>query len=280
MASFVSGWQPLIVKATSKSLVKDPWAFNVFWVGFGAVPAVLLGLFLGGGFPQSWYLAAALGFCHACFFILYTYAIFRIDVSTMAPLFSFRTIFAVIIGVVVLDETISSIEFGLLFVIVLISPLAAYDPQLKLKAFFTRPVLIAIVAMLSLAGAGYYTNRSSEINGYATTLIWQDVFTLAFLLPTLALAKRSEIKLSLKKALPFVLLGVGSFLYTVSATEAYRRNLALSSVIISLPISMVLVIVMSRKYPKLLEDHPARVYFVRVAAAVIMVSASIVLTVA
>ncbi len=130
--------------------------------------------------------------------------------------------------------------------------------------------------MLSLAFMGYFTNISVARNGYATTLLWQDLLTLLILLPTLKLVKKGdEEKFSIKKLYPFMLLGLTGFTYTVTATLAYAHNLALSSVIVSLPLSMVFAYLLSRKYARFLEKHPPKVYAIRFLAASIMVSCAI-----
>gem|GEM_PF-6067643 len=53
LAGIASGIAPLVLKITSKSLVKDPWVFNLFWIAFGIPFGVTYGLVFGGGFPQD-----------------------------------------------------------------------------------------------------------------------------------------------------------------------------------------------------------------------------------
>lgn len=194
----------------------------------------------------------------------------------MSPLFSLRTVFAVMLGIVILNEKINGLSIALIAIIVLLSPFAAYDEKLKMRAFFQKYVLIAVIAMVSLAFMGYYTNISVAENGYATTLLWQDLLTLLVLLPTITFVKKdAEEKFTLSKLYPFMILGITGFLYTATATLAYAHNLALSSVIVSLPLSMVFAYALSRKYTKFLESHSQKVYAIRFFAAFIMVGAAI-----
>jgi len=142
---------------------------------------------------------------------------------------------------------------------------------LRLRAFFHPDVLLAVVAMAALALVGYFTNVSVHQNGFATTLLWQDVLTLCILLPTLKLVKPEERTIEWRKVVPFLLIGLADFAYTATATLAYAHNLALSSVIVSLPLSMVFAFVLSRKYSHFLERHPLKVYAVRFSGAAVMV---------
>jgi drug/metabolite transporter (DMT)-like permease len=273
-ASLASGATPLVIKATSKSLISSPWLFNVLWIGFGVPPLVIYALLIGAGLPENWWSLIALSLSQALFFILYTYSLYKIDVTTMSPLFSLRTVFASMLGIFVLGESISTLGLALILVIVLASPLAAYDERQKIRSFLNPAVLIAIVAMAVLAGAGYFTNLSVDQNGYATTLLFQDAITLLFLLPTLALAPKDQFRLKGSKFVPFIFLAVTGFAYTATSALAYASNLTLSSVIVSLPLSMIFAFVLSKRYSSFLESHPTRVYVVRfIGAGVMVVSA-------
>src|SRR3990167_8468536 len=131
VASISSGISPLVVKVSSKSLIKNPWLFNLLWIAFGIPLIVALALWQGGGLPKDWFSIAFLAISSALFYALYTVSLYKIDVTTMGPLLSLRTVFAVLLGVLVLNEKISSLGFGLITLIVLMSPLAAYNEKLK-----------------------------------------------------------------------------------------------------------------------------------------------------
>lgn len=278
ITSISSGISPLVIKATSKSLVKNPWLFNLLWVGFGIPPIAVYALIKGGSMPSDWTSIITLAVSYAIFFVLYTLAIYKIDVTTMAPLFSLRTVFATLLGVFVLNEVISPLGLVLIALIIAASPFAAYDEHQKLKAFKQPSILIAVAAMAALAAMGYFTNVAVEKNGYASTILWQDILTLAILLPTFFFIPKSDKKLNYKKIYPFVLLAVTGFAYTITATLAYASNLTLSSVIVSLPLSMIFAFVLSKKYKGFLEQHPKRVYVVRFSGAAVMVADTITLS--
>lgn len=275
MASLASGITPLVIKASSKSIVKSPWLFNILWVGFGIPLVVLLAIAKGGGMPADWPSILLLAVASAGFYIFYTVSLYKLDVTTISPLFSLRMVFAVILGLLFLGENISPLGLMLIATIVLTSPLSSYNEKLRIRAFFQKYVVLAIVAMVSLAFMGYFTNISVDKNGYATTLLWQDFLTLLLLLPTLRFAKLQKENFSPKKLAPFMLLGVTGFVYTATATLAYAHNLALSSVIVSLPLSMVLAYLLSKRYDRFLESHSSKVYAIRFLGAFIMVGCAI-----
>jgi drug/metabolite transporter (DMT)-like permease len=275
IAALASGFTPLVIKASSKSLIKSPWLFNILWLAFGIPLVVVLAIFKGGGMPSDWSSIFFLALCSAGFYIFYTVSLYKLDVTTISPLFSLRMVFAALLGFVALGEPASKLSIILIAAVVLASPMAAYNEKLKVRAFFQKYVLLAIIAMASLALMGYFTNVSVAKNGYASTLLWQDFLTLIILLPTLKFAKLEKEKFSVKKLYPFMLLGATGFLYTASATVAYAHNLALSSIIVSLPLSMILAYLLSRRYDQFLESHSQRVYIVRFTGAAIMVGCAI-----
>jgi drug/metabolite transporter (DMT)-like permease len=277
-ASIASGAEPIIIKASSRSLVTNPWLFNLLWIAFGIPLVAVFALLKGAGIPHDWWLIVATSVTATGFYVGYTVSLYQIDVSTMSPLFSLRTVFAVILGVLFLHEHLKLLAAALVLIIIVASPFSAYDERLKFRAFLQKPILITVLAMFSLALTGYFANRSSHVNGYATTLLWQDLVVLAFLLPTIWIAKIDKKTITKRTLVPFMALGLSSFVYTAASTAAYSHNLALSSVIVSLPLSMFFAVALSRKYGDLLERHTTKVYAVRFTAAAIMVVAALLLS--
>ncbi|MFZ1812337.1 MAG: EamA family transporter [Candidatus Saccharimonadales bacterium] len=275
LASIASGLEPLGLKASTKSLIRNPWLFNILWLA-GLLPFTIpFALYTGGGMPHDWVPLVGIAVCSAVFYALYTITLYKVDLSTIAPLFSLRTIFALLIGVYILHETISPLGWLLITVILIASPFAAYDEVFKFRAFRNRYLVLAVVVMTALAGIGYFVHLSYAVNGFATTLLWQDALALLLLLPALLYKSVRREKITPKKLLPFVLLGVIGLVYNTSTILAYGHNLAISSVIISLPLSMYFVWFASRRYSRLLEPHPPRVNRIRFTAATVMVACAI-----
>jgi|SRR5579871_2843997 len=275
LASIASGVTPIVIKASSKNLIKDPWLFNLLWVGFGIPLVVVWAIIKGGGMPHNWMPIFLLSLSSACFYLFYTVSLYKLDVTTVSPLFSLRTVFAVLLGLLLLHEHISSVAVALIIVIIAANTLTAYDENLKFKAFLQKPILLAVIGMAALALMGFFTNKSVKQNGYASTILWQDTLTFILLLPTILLAKEKGSFYKLSKLKPFILLGLTGFIYTVTSVLAFAHNLALSSVIVSLPLSMVFAFVLSRLNSNFLETHSLKVYAVRFLGAIITVGCAI-----
>ncbi len=65
---------------------------------------------------------------------------------------------------------------------------------------------------------------------------------------------------------------------TIAVNKAYQTNISITSVIISVPLSMIAAYVLSIFAPRLLEKHTQKVYLVRFAAAALMIVGAIQLT--
>ena len=278
IAALASTATPLIVKNSGGTLIRSPWLFNVLWSAAAVPLGVAFGLTKEGIMPENWTPLLLASAASALFFIFYTLSIFRINVSVMSPLFSLRVVFATVLGAALLDEHISLVGLALISTVVLLSPLASFDESLKLKAFFQPGVLLALVAMVSLAFVGVFANKSVEANGFGPTLIWQDGLTSLMLLPTLFATDFKKERFTKRVAGTFAVLGLLSGTYTVTSTEAFARNLAISSVIISIPLSMIAAVLLSKKLPKLKETHSQKVYTIRFVAATIMISCAVALS--
>ena len=275
IAAIASGIAPLVIKASSKKLIKSPWLFNILWISFRMPLVIILAIFKDGGLPKNILPIIILALCYACYYMLFTYAQYKIDVTTMSPLFTFRSIFSAILGVVFLAEKITLTSFILMLIIIAFSPFASYSEKLKLKAFLSKDVAVAILAMLLLALVGYFTKVSISINGYGTTLLWQDPLILIFLMPTILLTSKDDRQVPKGRLYPFIILGIAGFVYLAASSAAYARNLTLSSIIISLPLSMVFAYLLSRKFKNFLEEHSKKVYLIRFSAAAVMVTCAI-----
>lgn len=69
----------------------------MLWIAFGIPLVALFAILHGAGMPKDWWLIIEIAVSAAGFYILYTLALYRMDVSVMAPLFSLRMVFAVLL---------------------------------------------------------------------------------------------------------------------------------------------------------------------------------------
>jgi hypothetical protein len=82
---------------------------------------------------------------------------------------------------------------------------------------------------------------------------------------------KKDIKtLTRKQLIPVVLVTMTSMTAFLAVNKAYEVNVGITTVIMSIPSSMILAFIMSRIWPTLMEKHPLKVYAVRFAATAIM----------
>ncbi len=149
IASVASGISPLIIKATTKTL--NPWLFNVLWVALGIPLVSIYAFLLGGGVPTDWLSLILLSSSFTLLHALLTFSYCRLDVTTISPLFSLQIVFSSLLGVFLLNEPMDNWKAMLIALIVLASPLIAYDETQKIKSFLNLQILFPIIAITNKA---------------------------------------------------------------------------------------------------------------------------------
>ena len=108
----------IITKLTSKHTIRDPWLFNFIWTLIIFLFTIPPAIYYQAGLPKDWWPIIIAGIFAAGWNILYIQSVYRIDVSTLSPLFNFRLIFAIILGSVLFQEQLTinqSIFFMIIF---------------------------------------------------------------------------------------------------------------------------------------------------------------------
>jgi len=75
---------------------------------------------------------------------------YKLDVSVIAPLFTFRTAFAAVLGVVMLREVLTNVDWGLIAVIFIAGMFVSLDERLKIKNFLQWPIALFACALFAL----------------------------------------------------------------------------------------------------------------------------------
>lgn len=265
----------LFEKFTSKYLIKNPWLFNFTYNIFSLFIILLLALYYGAGKVGDWQSIILASMFWALGNIFFFLVINLVDISVLSPAFSLKAVFALFLGFLLLGEKITGYQ-GVLILIIIISGLfVCYDEKLKLKSFFTKPMLFVLGEMITLALSNLFMNKTVALNGYWSSVLWIQILTTLFLIPTLPLFWKEFGIIKKPQILSLVFLSVLSTIGLLTSIKAYASNIGLSSVIMAIPMSMVLVIILSFFAPNLLEKHPTKVYAIRITAAVIMFLAAI-----
>lgn len=275
LASIVFGLEVVIGKITSNRTVTNPWLFNFVWSLFIILLILPFALMSGVSWPQLTLNLFLVSLSYALANILYIISLQLMDVTAMGPLFNFRSVFSVILGVIMLGESVTPFQVFLISVIVLAGIFVNIDEQLTLKAFFKFGVLVMLLFLLALAFMGLYTNLAIAESGYWNTTLWSMVFAQIMFMVTLPLFYRDLVRTCIKKYSGLLAMSLFSAGGTLAANQAYSANIGITSTIMSLPFSMIFTIIISAINPTLMEHHTAKVYAIRVVAAAVMLVAAL-----
>lgn len=275
VASIVFGLEVIIGKFTSNHTVTNPWLFNFIWSLFIIILILPFALAHHVGIPHFTVNLFLVAFTYAVANILYIICLQIMDVTAMGPLFNFRAVFAVLLGVIMLGEKITVYQIVLIGIIIAAGVLVNIDEKLKLKAFFRIAVLAMMVFLLVLSFNGVYTNLAIAESGFWGITLWSMILAQVMFLLTIPLFWKDLIKTKVTKYAGLFLMSFASAGGTLAANQAYSTNVGISSTIIALPFSMIFTIIISTINPKLLEHHTAKIYAVRVIGAVVMLIAAL-----
>lgn len=274
-AAILYGLVNVIGKLTSKYAVENVWLFN-FLYGLCSLLFTLPIVFANHvGIPNAWGNLSLAVLFNILFSFCYTIAIFSMDLSVMGPLFNFRTVFALLLGVLMLHETLSVTQSVLIGLIFLAGIFVSMDERLSIKSFFKKSTLNVLLMSLFLALSSIYINKSvAEIGYWETTLFVPLLSQLAFL-TTIPFFWKELPKINEKQiggvAAMALCLALGNF----ASIKAYASNVSISTAIEALPISMFIVFFLSRVKPDLLEKHSGKIYAIRFTAAFVMIIAAL-----
>ncbi len=271
IGAIFSGLIVVSSKLLSKHAISNPWLFNFAWTLIGTILVIPVALLAGAGLPTEWISIFAIGFFAAMWYICYILAIYKLDVTVVAPLFNFRTIFAVILGMIFWGETMTQMQFILFILILVAGMFTSIDERFSIKSFFTPAIGIGILAMLFLAINSALTSIAVANNGVWTTNLWSSIISLIFVSFTFPLFRKDIYTIKRIQILPIVGIGLLQLVTNYAMLVAFAQNVGISSIIVSLPLSMIFAFVFSIFAPKLLEDHSKKVYAIRFTAAAIMI---------
>lgn len=271
IATFAYGFVAIIVKLTSKYSIPNPWLFNFLFQLFVLLIMFPIALINHAGWPTHWESIIIASVFFALFYLLYTMALYRLDVTVFAPLFNFRAVMSVFLAWMFLGEKLTFNQTLLIIVIFIAGLFSSVDEKFSISSFFKPAIGIAIASVTSLALNNLFIKKAIIDNGYWQLLLWQYIISQILLLTTVGQFKKDIHKLSLKQVGAVLLVAIIFVIGELTSTRAYAENVGISSVIISLPASMIMAFLFSVFAPKLLEKHTLKIYAIRFTAAIIMI---------
>jgi drug/metabolite transporter (DMT)-like permease len=271
IASFFSGLIILVTKLTSKYSIKNPWLFNFLWsliIFLFTLPPAIAN---HAGMPKEWWSIIVAALFGTIWYIFYIFAIYRLDVSTLSPLFNFRTLFAVFLGVLLVHEQLTLNQLIYFIAVLVAGMFATIDEKFTLKSFFVPAIMIGLSAMLFLALNNVFIKIALEHNDLWTANLWMSIISVILLIPTIAFFYKEIFKISITQILPVGAMGIFQTITNFSANTAYGVNVGITSLIMAAPLSMVLIWILAIFAPNLLEKHTHKVYAIRFTAAIVMI---------
>lgn len=272
IASITFGLYSIVAKLIGTYQLKNSYQFSFFATLFGGMLMSSIAYANGGRLATSWSFIVLAAIFLALGNALYLASLKVLDVSVMAPLFNVRVVITVMLGVLLLGETLSTQSLSIICLIIIAGFFATMDERFSFKSFFSGSIGLGLLFMLLLSLQSIFINRAIDQTNYWTAILWMSLlaigFSFVFLYPKF---KKDLAQSSVKDYAGVGLLAFIGGVGDLAAYKAYAGNVGISSVIISLPISMVLAFILSLWKPTLMEKHSFKVYGVRFAAAAVMI---------
>lgn len=275
IATFASGLVAVIQKLTTKYSIKNQWLFIFVFSLFTLIFTVPLALMNHVSVPSQWNNIFLAAFFSNLFWIFFIWAMYKLDVTVLSPLFNFRGVFGVILGLVFLGEVLQLTKLIFICVIIIAGIFVSIDEKFHISSFFKPAIGIALLAMFCLALNGYFINQAATQNTFWQLTLWQGIFAQLLFLLTIPLFIRDLKSLRAGQIGAMIMIALISVIYNLAANKAFSSNVSVTSVIVSFPASMIIAFVFSLFAPKLLEKHTLKVYLVRFIATAVMIFAAL-----
>ncbi len=271
-ASISYGLYVISAKLIGKYQIHNTYLFSFLLTLFSGIMMAIISYTYGGRIPQSWLFISLAAIALSIGNVAGLAAVRVLDVSVISPLFNIRVVMTVVLSYLFLGERYQ-LDAVLLMVAIIISGFfATMDEKFSLKSFFSRNILIGLLFMLLLSIQSIFINRAIEQTSYWTAMLWMSIISI--IVSTILLypkCKADIADINPKQYMSVAVLAIIAGIGDLAAYKAFEKNVGLSSVIISLPLSMVIAVIVAKWKPNLLENHPVKVYLVRFIATGIMI---------
>lgn len=272
IASITYGLYAITAKLIGKYQLKNSYQFSFFITLFSGIIMSIISYLSGGRLATEWSYILLAGLFLSIGSALYLATLKVLDVSVMSPLFNVRVAITVILGALFLGESLSMRSVFLICLIIIAGFFATMDEKFSIKAFLSKNIGLGIFFMFILSIQSILINRAIDQTSYWTAMLWMSIlapiFSFLLLFPKF---KNDLLSTKPNQYIGVLILSIIGGVGDLSAYKAFEGNVGLSSVIISLPVSMVLAFALSLWKPNLIEKHPIKVYIVRFIAAGVMI---------
>ncbi len=265
----------LVGKFAANHKIQNRWLYSFVWSLVVVILSCAAAVYFGFGWPADWGSIILAGAFSALTALMYTFAIYMLDVSLLSSLYSFRAPMSVLLGAVFFKESLSSYQLLLIGILTVGGMAVSIDEKMSVRSFFRKPVAFALIMILLSAIYNALVKNAAALNPYWTTVFWYNLFNQVFLLPTIPFFWKELPKIKLRDythvAISAVLAGIGG----LTVISAITGNLGITMAILTLPLTLIAAMVLSHFAPKMLEFHTKKVYAIRLVAAVVMFAAAL-----
>jgi len=275
LASIAFGLANIFGKLITKYSIANAWLFNFFYCLMALVYTIPLAIFNNVTMPVNWSNIIYAGVATAIEFTLYIFALYKLDVSIIGPLFNFKIGFAVILAGLFLNEILTPFQYFLATIIFIAGIFVSIDEKMSLKSFFKLPVFLIIMSALGSALMAIFTKKAIADNGYWSTTLGVAIVIQGCLMVTIPLFIKDLIKINKSQLLFITGVGLVDTVGLLASNAAYAHNVSISSIIIAVPFSMIAAAVFSHFIPELLEHHTVKTYAIRFTATAVMILAAL-----
>lgn len=251
---------------------------NFTYCGLMLIFVVPFSLHYGAGWPVLWPNLILASFFWAVGNLLYVIALYKMDLTTLSPLFNVRMGFTLLLGTLFLGEHLSVLQLLFIGLMFLGSVLVTLDEKMSFGSLTKAGVLLVVFMWLVFSLDAMFIKKTIADNGFWTATLWMFVFVQFFFLFTVPRFYKEIESLSRRAWLLILLVAVLDFVATLAVNRAYEKNISISSAIITLPLSAIMAFALSLMAPKVLEKHTAKVYTARFIGIALIVWAGIKLT--
>jgi len=278
-AAIIYGLYAVIAKLVGKYKLQNVAQFSFFITLFSGVVTATISIANGAQMPTNWTYIILAGLFLSLGSILYLSVLKSLDLSVMSPLFNFRTAITVILGYIFLGENLTIKSVLLIGLIIIAGIFVTMDENFSIKSFFTKKISLGLFFMLVGAIQTVFVNRAIDQTNYWTASLWMGLVAIIF--SFIFLFKRfikDVLKSKLTDYTGVAILAIFGGIGELVSNKAFAGNVGISSIIISLPLSMLLVFLFAIWKPSLLERHTMKVYAIRFIAAGVMIWGALMLT--
>lgn len=279
LANIFFGFGSVASKLSSKHQLSNPWLLNFILGVFITVCTIPIAVVAGIHMPTHWGALWLTGVSSMISGTLYVLAMYKLDISTLSPLYSLKIVFNIIIGLLFFSERLTLEQMTFVFLVFIAGLFVGIDEKQSIRSFFRPVILLALSAVFSSTLFNATIKYALQYEGFWEVNLWSNVFAMILSLITVPLFWKDLRKTHVRQYSGTV---ISALVYTIAlalANVAYAVNIGLSSAILAVPMSMIMAILFSIIKPELLEKHTMKVYAIRFTAAAVMFWAAVRLSV-